>query len=225
MTFLSKPFFFLRQECLVNWQHRAEVLQPIGLFLLVALLFPLAIGPEAHQLRSIAPGIIWVGVMLTLLLAADSLFREDFFYGTVEQWLLSSESLAFLLFLKVAVRWFFLLIPLELAAYCVGLSFHLSQEALGVLALSLVLGTPVLILLGAMGSALITALQQTNFLLGIIVIPLYIPVLIFAAGAVSQADAGINVLGLLALLAAICLVAIVLLPLAIAAALRIGVSV
>lgn len=214
----------MKHEWLALWRNSHDWLHPIGFFVLVMLLFPLAMSVDPVLLKQIAPGIVWVAALLATLLALESLFRDDYLSGVLEQCLLSAYPLAGLVFIKLSLRWLITIIPILLIAALMGALLHLTQHAIGILLITLSLGTPILLLLGGIGAALTVALPRSGLLLGVIILPLYIPVLIFGAGAVAQAEAGIAVMGILALLLALLIVAIVILPVVIAAALKIGMN-
>lgn len=197
-------------------------LTPLSFFVLVVALFPLAFSPESKKLAQLAPGVIWVAAMLAMLLSLDGLFRQDLDDGTLEQLLLAPSPLPLLVLAKVVAHWlqtgFCLLLLSPLAA----LLLFLDAAALPTLLVSLLLGTPVLSLLGAVAAALTVALRRGAALIPLLTLPLMVPVIVFATAAVQAAAMGLPVAGYLALLAAFLLLALTLLPFAVAAALRIA---
>lgn len=203
-------------------RRRGALIHPLVFFAAVATLFPLAIGPEAEILRRIAPGIVWVAVVLAVLLPLEQLFRGDLDDGTLEQLLLSPHPAAPLALAKVAAHWLVSALPLIALAPLVALLLELPVEALPVLLASLLLGTPTLALVGAIAAALTLGLRAGGPLLALLLLPMYVPVLIFAAGAVDRAVAGAAVAGPLYLLAGVLVLAVTLAPIAIAAALRLA---
>lgn len=214
----------LRRDLLLALRHRGELANPLLFFVIVVSLFPLGLGPESGMLRAIAPGIIWVSALLATLLSLESVFRSDFEDGSLEQLLLSPHSTSALVLTKVAAHWLVSGLPLICLAPLLGVLLHLPSTANGALIASLALGTPVLSLVGAIGVALTVGLRRGGILLSLLVLPLYIPVLIFAASAVADAALGLPITGHLYLLGALLALAVTLAPLACAAALRIGVS-
>jgi heme exporter protein B len=203
-------------------RRRADVLATLFFFVIVVSLFPLGVGPEKAMLRAIAPGIVWVAALLASMLALARLFSLDYLDGTLEQIALAPQPLTLLVLAKVLAHWLVSGLPLGLIAPMLGLQFDLPVEALSILALSVLLGTPVLSLLGAIGAALTLGLRGAGVLLALLVLPLYVPVLIFGAGAVEAAASGLSAAANLWLLAACLMLALVLTPWATAAALRIA---
>lgn len=205
-------------------RRRGELAQPLIFFAATATLFPLALGPERELLARIAPGIVWVAALLAVLLPLERMFRPDLEDGTLEQLLLSPHPVAVLVLAKVAAHWLAAAAPVVLLAPLVALFLQLPPPAIPVLLASLLLGTPVLALVGAIGAALTVGLRAGTPLLALLLLPLYVPVLIFAAGAVDRAAADIAVAGPLFFLGGLLVLALTLAPAAIAAALRIGLS-
>jgi heme exporter protein B len=205
-------------------RRRGELAQPLVLFAAVATLFPLALGPEPALLARIAPGIVWVAALLAALLPLERLFRPDFEDGTLEQLLLGRHPASVLVLARVLAHWLVTGLPVILLAPLIALVLHMPTPALPVLLATLALGTPVLALIGAIGVALTLGLRAGGPLLALLLLPLYVPVLIFAAGAVDRAAAGLAVAGPLYMLAALLTLALTLAPLAIAASLRIALS-
>lgn len=205
-------------------RRRGELAQPLVFFAVVATLFPLALGPEQALLARIAPGIVWVTALLAILLPMERMFRPDFEDGTLEQLLLAPHPAAVLALAKVVAHWLVTGLPVLVVAPLVAFVLELPAAAMPVLLASLALGTPVLTLVGAIGVALTVGLRAGAPLLALLLLPLYVPVLVFAAGAVDRAVAGMSVAGPLYVLAAMLVLALTLAPVAIAASLRISLS-
>ena len=203
-------------------RRKSDVGTALLFFVIVASLFPLGIGAEPNQLRSIAPGVIWVAALLSSMLSLARLFAADHADGTLEQMLLGAAPLALVVAAKTAAHWLVSGLPLVLIAPVIALQYDLEAPLYGVLALSLLLGTPVLSIIGAIGAALTLGLRGGGILLSLLVLPLYVPVLIMGAGAVAMAGAGLDPAGQLLLLGALLVVAAAFAPLATAAALRIS---
>lgn len=201
-----------------------QVAQPLLFFVIITTLFPLAISPDLSELRRIAPGVMWVAAMLSCLLALDSLFRPDVEDGTMEQWVLSEQPLAWMLLMKTVAHWVVSGLPLVILSPLLGTALGVPATAWPVLMASLALGTAALSVLGAIGAALTVGVRRGSVLLALLVLPLEVPILIFGARAVSLAMTGEAVAGPLNLLAAVLVLALSLGPLAMAAAIRIGVE-
>ncbi len=212
----------LRRDLLLALRRRSDVATALLFFVIVASLFPLGIGAEPNLLRSIAPGVIWVAALLSSMLSLGRLFAADHADGTLEQMLLGAAPLGVVAAAKVLAHWLVSGLPLVVIAPLIALQYDLPAPLFGVLALSLLLGTPVLSLVGAIGAALTLGVRGGGVLLSLLVLPLYVPVLIFGAGSVDMAAAGLTPLGQLELLAALLLVSAALAPWAIGAALRIS---
>ena len=203
-------------------RRRSDVMTTLFFFVIVVSLFPLGIGPELDTLRMIAPGVFWVAALLASMLALEKLFAADFEDGTLEQMLLTPQPVFVLVMAKVFAHWLITGVPLVLLSPLLGLQYDLAAETLGVLLLSLLLGTPALSLIGAIGAALTLGLRGGGVLVSLLVLPLYIPVLIFGAGAVEANVSGVGETGHLLMLAAILLLALVAAPVATSAALKIS---
>lgn len=210
-------------ELRLAWRRGADILNPLWFFLIVITLFPFGIGPEPGLLARIAPGVVWVAALLASLLVMDRLFREDLLDGSLEQLLLLPTPLAGVVIAKVAAHWVMTGLPLLLvspvAALLMGMNFH----SAGTLFLTLLLGTPTLSFLGAVGAALTVGLKRGGVLLSLLVLPLSVPILIFASAAAEAATAGLPVDGYLAVLGAFLAASATLSPFATAAALRLSV--
>ncbi len=203
-------------------RRRIEALLPVAFFVVAASLFPLGVGPEPQMLRQIASGVVWVCALLAAMLSLNTLYSGDFADGSLEQMLLSSQSVVLIAAGKALAHWVLTGVPLILVTPLLGIFFGMSAESIAVLALTLLLGTPVLSLLGSVGAALTLGLRSGGVLILLLVLPLCIPVLIFGAGAVSAVDAGVSPRGHLSILAALLLLAGLGAPPATAAALRIS---
>ena len=210
------------RDLLIALRRRADVLTTFFFFVIVVSLFPLGVGPEPERLRDIGPGVLWVAALLASMLALGRLFSGDFSDGTLEQLALSPEPLSLLVLGKIAGHWIATGLPLVLISPLLGLQFDLPPAALWVLAASLLIGTPVLSLLGAVGAALTLGVRGGGALTSLLVLPLYVPVLIFGAGAVTAAAFGTGYAGHLSLLGAMLMVALVVAPWAASAAVRIA---
>jgi len=214
----------IRRELLTAVRTPAECLNPLLFFIIIVSLFPLAISPEPAVLRSLAPGIIWIAALLASLLSLDNLLRIDYEEGTLEQLLLRPFSSSALLAVKVLVHWLISTLALIIVAPFLGSMLYLSFHSVLILMLSLLIGTPVLAFIGAIGLALTLGLRRGGILLALLVLPLYIPILIFGSGAVLAANAGLPAVGHLMLLSALLVLTLTLAPWTLSTALRIGIS-
>ena len=212
----------MRRDLLIVMRRKSEVLTALFFFVIVSSLFPLGIGPEPALLRKIAPGVLWVGALLATMLGLQRMFAADYADGTLEQMVISPTPLVLLIVGKIVAHWLVSGLPLVLVAPLLGLQFDLDAEALGILMVTLFLGTPLLSLVGAIGAALTLGVRGGGVLLSLLVLPLYIPTLIFGAGAVEAHISGLGAGGHLSLLAAIFLLAGLFAPWSTAAALRIA---
>ena len=214
----------IQRDLTLAMRHRSDVLTTVFFFIIVVSLFPLGVGPDGSLLRSMAAGVVWVAALLASMLSLTRLFSDDYVDGTLEQLLLSPQPLALMVLGKIAAHWLISGLPLVLMSPLLGLQFGLSGDALWMLVITLLLGTPVLSLIGAIGAALTLGLRGGGVLVSLLVLPLYIPVLIFGAGAVEASAGGLGADGHLSLLGAILVLALLLAPWASAAALRISVE-
>ncbi len=214
----------LRRDILIATRSTADTFQSLLFFIIVVVMVPLSVGTDRDQLALLAPGIIWLAVLLALLLGLDRLFRADLTDGALEQMALSPCPLAVLVLAKVTAHWLVTGLPLVVLAPLAGALLSLPLAALPTLTLTLLLGTPVLCLVGAIGVAVTIGLKRSNGLLSLLVLPLYIPTLIFGAGAVSAAAATLPVAAPLYMLAALLSLALTLAPIASAAALRVSIE-
>jgi heme exporter protein B len=214
----------LARDLRLLWRRRGDALQPALFALLVVVLFALALGAEPQALAKVAPAVLWLAVLLAGLLALDTLFRGDAEDGSLEQWMLAPVPLWWLVLVRTAMHWGSSALPLLVATPFLGELLHLPHEQLPVLLASLALGTPLLSLLGAVVAALTVGMRRSGILVALLALPLYVPVLVFGAGSVAAAAQGLDPTGALLLLAAGLVVALVLAPLAAAAAIRIALS-
>jgi heme exporter protein B len=212
----------VHRDLLLAMRRPADVFTAIAFFVIVVSLFPLAVGPEPALLRAIAPGVIWVAALLASLLSLPRMFAADSADGTLEQMLLSASPLATVVSAKVIAHWLVSGLPLVLTSPILALQYDLPAQSLAVLAATLLVGTPVLSLIGAIGAALTLDLRSASVLLSLLVLPLYAPVLILGSGAVDMAASGMTVQAYFLLLGALLLLSTVLAPYAAAAALRIA---
>ena len=204
------------------WRRRSDAAQPLLFALMTVALFPLALGADPQQLARIAPGVLWVAVLLASLLTLDTLYRSDVEDGSLEQMLLAPVPLGWLLAVRVAVHWVTASLPLVVVTPLLAELLFLPADLLPVLMASLLLGTPLLSLLGAVVAALTVGIRRSGMLLALLALPLFLPVLVFGAGSVMAAAQGLPWLGALLLLGAGLALALVLAPLAAAAALRLA---
>jgi len=212
----------VRRELTLAWRRWDEVAQPLIFYLVVTTLFPLATTPELAVLRIVGGGVVWVAALLSSLLALESVFRSDVEDGTMEQWVLSGQPLAWLLFAKVVAHWLLTGLPLVLVSPAVATALGLPTSVWPALVTSLALGTATLSVLGGIGAALTVGVRRGSVLLSLLVLPLAMPLLIFGARAVEQSLAGQPAAGPLQLLAAMFFLAWSLGPLAMSAAMRIS---
>ena len=212
----------LRREVSLALRQKGEVLTPLVFFVVIASLFPLGVGPESALLLRMAPGVLWVSALLAAMLSLQRLFATDYADGSLEQMVLSPMPLPMLAAAKALSHFLLSGLPLVLMAPILGLQFGLDGRALGILMLSLLLGTPTLSLIGGIGAALTLGVRGAGVLLSLLVLPLYIPVLIFGAGAVEADAAGLGAGGHLSLLAALLVLSLFFAPFATTAALKIS---
>ena len=215
----------LLRDLRLVWRRRGDALQPALFAVLVVVMFGLALGGEKKVLQdSVAPHAIWLAVLLAGLLALDSLFRGDAEDGSLEPWMLAPVPLWWLVLVRTGMHWLTTALPVIVAVPVLGELLHLPHAQLPVLMAGLLLGTPILSLLGAVVAALTVGLKRSGILLALLALPLYVPVLVFGAGSVAASAQGLDASGALLLLAAGLVVALVLAPLTIAAAIRIAMS-
>ena len=213
-----------KKDLQLAFRQRAEIVNPLLFFLIVITLFPLAIGPEPGLLARMAPGIIWVAALLSTMLGLDKIFRDDFHDGSLEQLIASSYPLPLTVLAKVCAHWVITGLPLVLMTPLFALLLNLDSQSLVATVFTLLLGTPLLSFIGAIGVALTVGLQKGGVLLSLLILPLYIPILIFATSAIDAAALGVAYNGQLAVLGAMLMGAMTLTPFAISAALRVSVN-
>lgn len=214
----------LRRDFVLAWRRRGELFLPLLYAVIVTALFPFALGPDPELLARIAGGVLLVIVVLAMLPALESMFRADLEDGTLEQWLLAPQPLALLALTRVIAHWLTIVLPLIVVMPLLGALLNLPMKVLPVLIVALLLATPLLVLLGSVLSALAAGARRSGILMALMLLPLAVPVVIFAAGAVAAAQSGMPSIAPLTWLAAALVLAIVLAPLACAAALRITVE-
>jgi heme exporter protein B len=210
------------RDLTLAWRRRADVLSTLFFFVIVVSLFPLGIGPESQLLRSIAPGVVWVAALLASMLSLNRVFQNDYQDGTLEQMLLTPQPLYLVVMGKIVAQWLVSEVPLVLIAPLIGVQFDLPTDTLVVLFISLLLGTPILSLIGSVGAALTLGLRGGGVLIALLILPLYIPVLIFGAGAVDASIIGVSPQANLYLLGALLAISLIFAPWATSAALRIS---
>ncbi len=222
---LSQAFFaIIRRDLVLALRRRSEIANPLLFFILVITLFPLGIGAQPNLLKAIAPGIIWVSALLAAMLSLDSLFRSDFDDGSLEQILLSPHPASILVLAKIIAHWLVTGLPLLIISPLLAIFLGMPAPSLGSLLLTLLLGTPVLSLIGAIGVALTVGLRRGGMILSLLVLPLYVPVLIFASNAVEMAGSGLPINAQINILIAILLMSLVLAPWPTAAALKMSIN-
>lgn len=214
----------LKRDLLIAFRRRSEIIHPLIFFVMVISLFPLAIGDDKVLLQKIAPAIIWVTALLATMLSLDNLFRSDFEDGSLEQMTLLKVPLSLLVTAKITAHWLITGLPLILITPLLAVLLYLPADTTWMLLLTLLLGTPTLSLIGAVGIALTVALRQGGVILSLLILPLYIPVLIFATLALQNTVQGFSAEAQLAMMLAILVLAITLAPFAIAAALKVSLN-
>jgi heme exporter protein B len=214
--------FLFVSEIILLWRRSQEWLYPLGFFLIVICLFPLAFTPDPVFLQKYLPGCVWIAALLASLLSIETIFLSDLEDGYLEQLLLSQLPLPLIMLIKLCAQWLVIELPLIILTPLLGLLFHLSVFTTFALCLSLLFGTPILTLIGSLSVALTLGLRQQGVLLGLLIFPLVTPVLIFGVNIAQQAQAGLSIAGPLAFLAGLAILAITFLPWTIAAAVRVG---
>jgi len=222
---LSQAFIFLlKRDLTLVFRNRGELANPLLFFVLVITLFPLAIGAEPELLSRIAPGIIWVAALLAAMLSLDGIFRSDFEDGSLEQLLLSAHPMPVLVLAKVCAHWLVTGLPLLIIAPLLAEMLGMVEEAQPILMLTILIATPVLSLIGSIGVALTIGLRKGGIILSLLVLPLYVPVLIFAASAIESSAMGLDVSAQISMLLAFLFLAASLSPWATASALKMSMS-
>ena len=222
---LSRAFFaLLRRDLLLAFRRRTELLFPVIFLMVVVSLFPLGIGPGPQLLARIAPGVIWIAALLATVISLDALFRSDFEDGTLEQFVISGHPLTLIALAKILAHWLVAGLPIVLLSPLLALWMNLPTESLGVMILTLAIGTPILSLIGSIGVGLTISLKRGGQLLSLLVFPLYVPILIIATAAVMAASDSLPYTQFLGLLTAGLITSVTLAPFAAAAALKISLS-
>ena len=224
MVLLEAFTAIIRRDLVLAMRRRSEIANPVLFFILVITLFPLGIGAQPKLLLAIAPGIIWVSALLATMLSLDSLFRSDFDDGSLEQILLSPHPTSVLVLGKITAHWLTTGLPLLVVAPLLAVFLGMPNQSLSILLLTLLLGTPILSLIGAVGVALTVGLRRGGMILSLLVLPLYVPVLIFASNAVEMASSGLPVTAQINILISMLLMALVLAPWPTAAALKMSIN-
>ena len=222
LSLIDLMSLMIRRDLVLAMRRRADVLTTLIFFVMVVSLFPLGVGPEMEMLRKMAPGVVWVSALLASMLSLGRMFSADYLDGTLEQMMLAPQPLSAVVLSKILAHWMVSGLPLAIMAPVLGLQFDMSAQALWVLVVTLLLGTPILSVIGATGAALTLGLRGGGALVSLLVLPLCIPVLIFGAGAVEAVVSGTNVGPHLSLLGAVLVVALAFMPWITALALRIS---
>ena len=221
---MSALFTIIHRDLLLVMRRKSEVLTALFFFVVVTSLFPLGIGADATLLRKIAPGVLWVTALLSTLLGLHRMFAADYQDGALEQLALAPQPMVLLVTGKIIAHWLVCGLPLVLLAPLIGIQFDLDANSLYVLMLTLLLGTPVLSLLGSIGAALTLGVRGGSVLMSLLILPLYIPVLIFGAGAVYANNVGLDTSGHFSLLGALLILALAFIPWVSAAAVKIAIE-
>ena len=208
----------------IAFRSPGDLINPLMFFLIVTCLFPLSIGSSPERLAEVAPGIIWVTALLSTLLGLEVLFKQDFEDGTLEQLCLAPAPLSLLVFAKISAHWLVYGLPIVIIGPLIGILLHLNTDAFGTLILSLLIGTPSLSLIGAIGVGLTAGIRRGGVLLTLLILPLYIPVLIFGASAIQSAAIGLDAAGQLYILSSILTFSLISTPFAAAAAIKISIN-
>lgn len=216
---ISTLFYY---ELLLNLRRSQDWLYPLCFFMLVIFLFPLGVTIDNLLLQTFIPGCIWIATLLANLLAMQHFFSTDLEEGIIEQWLLCPISVTVLIYIKLAAQWLLIALPIILLTPLLGLLFHLEQIVIFTLCISLLIGTPILTLIAGLGAAFTLELRQSGMLLSLLILPLVIPVLIFAMSMVQQAQAGISMMGPLSFLIGLCFLTLTFIPFCIAKVLQIS---
>jgi len=214
----------IHRDLLLVMRRKSEVLTALFFFVVVTSLFPLGIGADAALLRKIAPGVIWVAALLSTLLGLQRMFASDYADGSLEQLVLAPQSMVLLVMGKIIAHWIVCGLPLVMIAPLIGIQFDLDASSLYVLMGTLLLGTPVLSLLGSIGAALTLGVRGSSVLMSLLILPLYIPVLIFGAGAVYANSVGLEISGHFSLLGALLILALAFVPWVSSAAVKIAIE-
>ncbi|KTD35985.1 heme exporter protein CcmB [Legionella nautarum] len=211
-----------KRELLLHLRQPRLLLHSALFFLMVAIFFPLTMPPETRILHSVGPGLVWIAMLLAMLLTSVGLFQQDYEDGVIEQWLISSYPLSVIVTAKLMVHWLINLLPMLIFCPLLALLFQFTWSEMGVLMLSLLVGTPAILFLCGLAAAFSAGMQQKGVLMALVLLPLTIPIMVFGSGSLTAAMQGLAVLGYLAILLALSLLAVAFLPFAIAAVIRIS---
>jgi len=222
LSYRTAFLLIFKRDITIAFRHKDDILNPLLFFIIVVTLFPLGIGPESNLLAKIAPGIIWVAALLSTLLSLDRLFKSDHADGSLEQLLLTPHPLFIIVLAKICAHWCLTGLPLILVAPILAVLLHLDENSYTALVLTLLIGTPILSFLGAIGVALTVGIKKGGVLLSLLVLPLYIPVLIFATSAIDSAAMNLPYSGQLAIIGAMFIGSLLLAPFAVSASLKVS---
>lgn len=222
--FLSAAIALFVRDLRLAARRSTDVLNPLVFFVIVVSLFPLGVGPEPNQLQLLAPGVIWVAALLATMISLDRIFSHDYETGSLEQIALAPQSLTILVFAKTVAHWTLTGLPLVILTPIVAIQMNMTPEMIKISFLSLLIGTPVLSLIGAIGAGLTIGLRGGGVLVSLLVLPLYTPVLIFGAGAITASAQGFSPDAHLSILSALLALSLTLAPFATAAAVRVSID-
>ena len=224
---ISLSTLFLRQcrrELLIHIRQPKRLLHASLFFLMVTIFFPLTMPPEMTILRAVAPGLVWIAMLLAMLLTSVGLFQQDYEDGLIEQWLISSYPLSLIVAAKLSIHWMLNVVPILIFCPLLALLFNLSWQEMGILMLSLIVGTPAILFLCGLAAAFSAGMQQKGVLMALVLLPLTIPLMIFGSGTLSAVMQGLPAQGYLAILLALSILAAGFLPFAVAAVIRISLA-
>jgi len=221
---LQAFYIILQRDLILAVRHRAELMNPVLFFVLVVVLFPLGVGAEINVLEKIAPGVIWIAALLSALLSLDRIFRTDMEDGSLEQMLISAQPVSVLILAKIIAHWVITGLPVVIVGPLLALFLGLPVEGIQTLFFTLLLGTPILSAIGSVGVALTVGLRRGGVILSLLVLPLYVPVLIFASQAVDASAAGFPATAAITMLSALLILSLSLTPWAASSALKMSVS-
>ena len=224
MSLIRACSALLKKEFVLAFRNPSDMVNPILFFVMVMILFPFGVGAETKLLADISVGIVWVTMLLAIMLSLDNLFKSDYLDGTLEELVLSPYPTSVLILAKVFANWLMTCVPLVMISPIMALMMGMPSDSVAILVISLLLGTPVLIILGAIGAALTVGLRNGGVILSLLILPLYIPVVIFGSGVVTTYLADMNYMGQIYMLLAFLVMAIILAPFAIAASLKISLA-
>jgi heme exporter protein B len=224
LSALTVLFRVFLHDIRVAWRHSADIASVLFFFIIAASLFPLGLGADPKLLHVIAPSVLWVCALLSCMLSLPRIFAGDYADGTLEQLIMSNQPIVLIVLMKTLAHWVLSGLPLIFVAPIIGIQFNLDANELQVLSLSLMLGTPTLSLIGSIGGALTLGIRGGGVLIALLILPLYIPVLVFGAGAVNAVSIGMSANGGLSLLGAMLALSLVFAPLAASVAVKIAVE-